>query len=297
MTPNPALHRLGFADDDRVAIIHTDDIGMCQASVTAFADLAAFGLISSGAVMVPCAWFPAAATGSRGQPGDDLGVHLTLTCEWDAYRWGPISTCDSASGLIDAEGYFYRSTELAQAHGRPDAVARELDAQVERTLAAGMRPTHVDTHMGAVYSAAFLPLYLDVARRYRLAPMFFRDEEAGWRTRGADAEAAVGMARLSRQLEDDGVPLLDNIAMLPLDAPDDRIGQAKRMFESLAPGLTHFIIHPAHDTPELRAIAADWPSRAADYQAFMSEELRAHVRSIGIQVIGYRALQELMPSV
>jgi len=295
MTPNPALRRLGFADSERVAIIHTDDIGMCQASVTAFAELAAFGLISSGAVMVPCAWFPAAAAGSRSKPEVDLGVHLTLTCEWDAYRWGPISTCDALSGLLDAERYFYRSTELAQAHGRPEAVARELAAQIERALAAGMRPTHVDTHMGAVYSAAFLPAYLDVARRYRLAPMFFRDEEAGWRARGADAETAVVMAQLSRQLEDAGVPLLDNIAMMPLDAPDDRISQAKRMFEGLPPGLTHFIIHPSHDTPELRAIAADWPSRVADYQTFMSDELRAYVRDTGIQVIGYRALQELMP--
>jgi chitin disaccharide deacetylase len=296
MTPNPALRRLGFADSDRVAIIHADDIGMCQASVTAFAELTAFGLISSGAAMVPCAWFPAAAAGSRSTPGDDLGVHLTLTCEWDAYRWGPISTRDVESGMIDDQGYFYRSTELAQAHGRPEAVARELAAQIERALAAGMRPTHVDTHMGSVYSAAFLPAYLDVARRYRLPPMFFRDDETGWRTRGADAETAVVMAQLSRQLEDAGVPLIDNIAMMPLDAPDDRIGQARRMFESLPPGLTHFILHPAHDTPELRALAADWPSRVADLPAFMSEELRAHVRNIGIQVIGYRALQELMPA-
>src|SRR5689334_22659121 len=145
MTPNLALRKLGFADGDRVAIIHADDIGMCQASISAFADLSAFGLISCGAVMVPCAWFPAAAR--RAQPDDDMGIHLTLTCEWDAYRWGPISTSDPASGMIDTEGFFYRSTELAQAHGRPDAVARELAAQVERALAAGMRPTHVDTHM------------------------------------------------------------------------------------------------------------------------------------------------------
>jgi hypothetical protein len=54
MQPNPVLRRLGFADDDRLAIIHTDDIGMCQASVDAFANLWDFGLISSGAVMVPC---------------------------------------------------------------------------------------------------------------------------------------------------------------------------------------------------------------------------------------------------
>src|SRR5215207_9167184 len=119
MTPNPALRRLGFADSDRVAIIHADDIGMCQASITAFADLSAFGLISSGAVMVPCAWFPSAAAASRARPDDDLGVHLTLTCEWDACRWGPISTRDPESGLIDAEGYFYRTTELAHAYGQP----------------------------------------------------------------------------------------------------------------------------------------------------------------------------------
>jgi predicted glycoside hydrolase/deacetylase ChbG (UPF0249 family) len=295
MTPNPTLRRLGFAEADRVAIIHTDDIGMCQSSVAAFADLAAFGLISSGAVMVPCGWFPAAAAISRANPSYDLGVHLTLTCEWESYRWGPISTRDAQSGLIDAEGCFYRSTAEAQAHGRPDAVARELAAQVDRALAAGMRPTHIDTHMGAVYSSDLLPAYIDIARRYRLPPMFFRDDEAGWRARGADAGSAASMAQISRQLEDDGVPLIDHIVMLPLDAPDDRIGQAKRAFDSLPAGLTHFIIHPAHDTPEQRAIGPDWPSRAADYAAFMSEELRAHIRSIGIQVIGYHALQELMP--
>ena len=88
MTPNPALHRLGFADDDRVAIVHADDIGMSQASVAAFADLGAFGLISSGAVMVPCGWFPAAASLGRANPGYDLGIHLTLTCEWDATAGG-----------------------------------------------------------------------------------------------------------------------------------------------------------------------------------------------------------------
>lgn len=32
MRPNPVLRRLGFSDCDRVALIHTDDIGMCQAT-------------------------------------------------------------------------------------------------------------------------------------------------------------------------------------------------------------------------------------------------------------------------
>ena len=38
-TPNPLLRRLGFSDTDRVAIIHADDVGMCQASAQAFAEV------------------------------------------------------------------------------------------------------------------------------------------------------------------------------------------------------------------------------------------------------------------
>jgi predicted glycoside hydrolase/deacetylase ChbG (UPF0249 family) len=296
MQPNPALRKLGFAASDRVAIIHADDIGMCHSSVAAFDDLAAFGLISSGAVMVPCGWFPAAAIASRAHPERDLGIHLTITCEWESYRWGPISTSEPGSGLRDAEGYFYRSTAEAQAHGRPEEVERELAAQVERALAAGMRPTHVDTHMGAVYSPVFLPIYLGIARRYRLPPMFFRLDEAGWRARGMDAEFAAASARLSQELEANGVPLLDHIVMLPLDNAADRLATAKRAFDALSPGLTHFILHPSHDTPELHAIASDWRCRVADFESFMSDELSAYVQAAGVQVIGYRALQELMPT-
>ncbi len=47
MQPNPILRKLGLTADDRVVIIHTDDIGMCHASLATFAELADFGLISS----------------------------------------------------------------------------------------------------------------------------------------------------------------------------------------------------------------------------------------------------------
>src|SRR5512133_3741046 len=81
---NPALKRLGFGEQDRVLIIHADDIGMCQATLPALADALDFGLVSSAAVMAPCGWFPAAAAFCRAHPGIDMGVHLTLNSEWDA---------------------------------------------------------------------------------------------------------------------------------------------------------------------------------------------------------------------
>ena len=295
MQPNPALHRLGFAENDRVAIIHTDDIGMCQASVSAFADLWDFGLISSGAVMVPCPWFLKAAEYARAHPHADLGVHTTLTSEWQTYRWGPISTRDPLSGMIDEEGCFYHDSRPAQEHGDPNCVTHEIEAQVQRALAMGMQPTHLDTHMGTVACPKFLRGYMQVALKYRLPPMIFRMEQAEWMARGLDQDTTNLAMMLCGYLESLGMPLLDHIFSLDLDNPDGRLEEAKAAFAGLQPGITHFILHPSKDTPELRAICPDWRARAANYETFLNENLRGYIRSIGVQIIGYRQLQQLMP--
>jgi predicted glycoside hydrolase/deacetylase ChbG (UPF0249 family) len=119
MNPNPFLKKSGFFDNERAAIIHTDDIGMCHASVQAFKDLCEFGTITSGAVMVPCPWFPAVAQMCRENPGMDIGVHATLNAEWTAYRWGPVSTRDLASGLLDADGHFHQWQPAVYKNAKP----------------------------------------------------------------------------------------------------------------------------------------------------------------------------------
>jgi predicted glycoside hydrolase/deacetylase ChbG (UPF0249 family) len=295
MLPNPTLRKLGFADDARVAIIHADDIGMCQATLTAFADLLDFGLVSCGAAMAPCPWFPSVAAYAAVHPGADIGVHLTLNCEYSTYRWGPVSTRDQASGLIDADGCFFRLPDDTQRHADPTVVRAELEAQVAHALQAGIDVSHVDTHMGTVAHRRFSAGYVEVALTHRLPLMIMRYDEAGWRARGLDAETAAMSAAMVEQLEASGVPLVDDIVGMPLDAPEERIARAKVLFDALAPGITHFVLHPAADTPELRAIATgDWPSRVGDYRTFMSEELRSYVQQSGVQVIGYRVLRDLM---
>lgn len=295
MNPNPVLKKLGYSDTDRLAIIHTDDIGMCQASVQAFADLQDFGLISSGAVMVPCPWFLEAAAYARAHPEADLGVHLTLTAEWKTYRWGPISTRDAASGLIDEEGYFYAQTAQAIEHGQPAAVQKEITAQVERALASGIQPTHADTHMGVLGSEKFMAGYLQMAVERGLPAMLFRMDEEHWRSAGLTPQAAAMAAYMMRSLEDAGLPMFDRIGMMPLNQPQGQLETAIRLFDSLEPGITYVILHPSVDSPELRAIAPDWESRVANYQTFLSKELRDHIRSSGVQVIGCRDLQKVMP--
>lgn len=296
MNPNPVLRKLGLSDNDRAVIIHTDDIGMCQASVEAFVDLTYAGLISSGASMVPCPWFLAVANFCKRNPKVDMGVHATLTSEWDFYRWGPISTREPSSGLMDWQGYFPHTSEEAQANASSEFATRELVAQVECAVAAGIQPTHMDTHMGTVAHPKFMVGYLQTALNYRLPAMMFRMDEAGWRSMGLDADTAAYAAQTVRDLEGKGYPLLDQMEMMQLEDPSNRFERTCQALNNLSAGVTHFAIHPSKDTPELRAITPDWRCRVADYQTFMSAEMGVFLKNSGLHIIGYRDLQNLISS-
>jgi predicted glycoside hydrolase/deacetylase ChbG (UPF0249 family) len=294
MKPNPVLKKLGFSDTDRVVILHTDDIGMCQASLAAFIDLWEFGGISSGAIMMPCPWARPAAEYCRTHPGVDMGVHATLTAEWESYRWSPLSTRDPASGLMDKDGFFWQTSKETQDHADPEAVMAELQHQVRKALDWGVELTHVDTHMGTVMHPGFIPPYIQAAAQAHVPAMLPRGDVSLFTSMGVDAETATGYVVLISQLEEMGLPLVDGLESMPLDQPEGQLEIAKKKLSGLPAGLTHFLFHPSIDTPELRAIAPDWPSRAANYHTFMQPELKQFIKDQGIQVIGYRALKSLI---
>jgi predicted glycoside hydrolase/deacetylase ChbG (UPF0249 family) len=286
MTLNPFLKKLGFSNTDRVVIIHSDDIGMCHASVQAFKDLWKFGTLTSGAVMVPCPWFPAVAQMCRENPEIDMGVHATLNAEWDAYRWGPVSTRDQASGLLDADGYFHQSHQAVYDNAKPEAVEREVNAQIERALTAGIDVTHVDSHMGTIMSPLFVQSYIQAAASRLLPNMFPRMDATG--------NEMIDIKTDEQQLEKMGVPMLEGLISMPLNEPNGEMEIAKDLLGNLPVGITHFILHPSIDTAELRSIAPDWESRVANYNTFMSEELKKFIEQEDFKLIGYRQIRDAM---
>jgi predicted glycoside hydrolase/deacetylase ChbG (UPF0249 family) len=294
MTQSPLLKKLGYSETDRLVIIHTDDIGMCQASVQAFKDLWEFGTISSGAVMTPCPWFPAAAAMCRENPLMDMGVHATLNSEWDAYRWAPISTRDPQSGLLDKDGYFHHGQDAVYENATEEAVATELNAQVIRALTAGIDVTHIDTHMATILHPRFVQSYLQAGMSRLIPNMLPRANAQGFDTMGIDDATMAMYAPILQQLETQGLPMLDGLFSLPLEHGDDHIGFVKMILGKIPTGISHFIIHPSVDTPELRAICPDWKGRVANYQAFMSAELKTFIQDSDIHLIGYRAIREAL---
>ncbi len=294
MHHNLALIELGFSPQDRVVILHADDLGMCHAANAAFADLVSFGLVTCGSAMVPCPWFAELATYGRARPEADIGVHLTLNSEYEHYRWRPISTCDPASGLLDADGFQPRTVEALHGQMSAQAAVVELRAQMECALAAGLDVTHIDTHMGAVIHPDLIGDYVGLALEYRVPGLFARLTPELVQSLNLDPEAGEFISSQLAQLEAAGFPLVDQISGMSLQRSDLSLAPYQQAFEALPPGLTHFILHPAAPGAEIEAITDDARARVADFQTMLSQELRSHLQAAGIHVIGYRSLRQVM---
>lgn len=285
-TPAPSLvERLGFPAGTRVLIVNADDFGMNNAGTMATMDALRAGAVTSTTVMVPCPWFPLAASLAKEHPQANVGVHLTLTSEWGKYKWGPVLGRDAAPGLVDELGYFYEDVGWVYLHATPEEAEREIRAQIDKALAAGIDVTHIDSHMGTLqYNPKFHEVYLRVARDYRLP----------CRMAGRDIMTKALGGYLRDMAEEYGVLCPDK---LYLDDPPSI--EATEQFwreriQSLPAGMVSEIyIHCGRDTEEMRATTGSWARRTADTEFFCKPETLAFIREQGVELISYRELRHL----
>jgi len=300
MKANPFLATLGLSPTDRALIIHADDVSMCQASLASYAELLDVGLMTSGSVMAPAPWFQATAAFARANPRADLGLHTTLTCEWEGYRWSALTTRDPASGLLDDQGCLPRGPEAIWRNASVDAALGEIEAQMQAALAVGIDITHVDDHMGVWSHPRFALDYAHFCLRHRLPPRATWPDPFIEPVRSASSEGGMVENEWDRSrraaaelLQAGGLPLFDRIGGLPLEDADSHEARILRFADELSGGsLGLFIAHPALDTPELRAIAPDWRGRVANHRAFASKTVKEDLRDRGIHLVGFKNLRD-----
>src|SRR5580692_3263997 len=136
--------RLGYPADAKLLIVHADDLAVAHSVDAASFDALDKGAVSSASIMIPCPWLTEVATYAKAHPDADLGLHLTLSSEWATYRWGSVASRDTVPTLFDPSGYLWSNVPDAITHLKPEEVEREIRAQIERALAMGIHPTHLD---------------------------------------------------------------------------------------------------------------------------------------------------------
>lgn len=282
--------RLGFSQTDKILIVNGDDVAVSRSANVAAINAMEHGLMTSGTIMVPSSWFPQIAAYAKSNPKADFGIHITLTSEWEYYRWDPISDRIEVPNLTDSQGYFWTSLELFLKNATPEEAEIEARAQIEMAYAAGIDITHLDSHMWTLTSDA---TYYDVY--FRLAKEF----DLPVRMPSQTMLTAEGFGHLREKIATDGI-LCPDFLLFAGRRKDESLKDCwKRLLNSLQPGVTEIYIHAALPTAEMQAMtgeheAINWRVRAMEYELFTHDpDIRALIQSHGVKLIGYRALREL----
>jgi len=281
--PKSLAERLGYARDAKLVIVHADDLGMTHSVNAASIKGLETGLVNSASIMVPCPWFPEIAEYAKAHPETDFGLHLTLTSERVFYRWGPVAPRDKVPSLVDSNGYFHLDWTEAT-HIDAKEVELELRAQIEKALAMGIRPTHLDSHQYRLFENGkeIFQSVLRVAHDYKLPVFMVRD----WFAERPYLEAALSPGDL----------VVDRTVTMEPGVPPEKWQEFyNQALKNLQPGVTVFIIHLAFDNEEMRAATrerdtwgAAWRQRDFDY--FTSEKFRALLREENIKLVTWREL-------
>ncbi len=250
-------------------IIRTDDAGMSHSVNMALEKLIATGLPVSVSVMFPTPWYQETVDILKRHPEVAVGIHLTLNSEWKNYRWGPVLGRTAVPSLVDADGYFFPSSEaLHQNHPDLKEVEKELRAQIERARGSGLKIDYVDYHMG---TAVRYPEFREIAER--LAKEY-----------GLGMSQYFGEARHDPQYS---------------AAPAAKTDSLLAMVDRLRPPFNLVVTHVGIDNAELGALLdmntdGGLPemskNRQGELDAITSQRFRDAIKAHNVQLLTYRQL-------
>jgi predicted glycoside hydrolase/deacetylase ChbG (UPF0249 family) len=278
--------RLGYPPDSKLLILHADDLAVAHSEDAASFDALDRGAVTSASIMIPCPWLTEVADYAKSHPDADLGLHLTLTSEWKSYRWGPVSSTNTVPSLLDPSGYLWPDTPEAVRNLKADETEREIRAQVERAIAMGIHPTHLDSHMGALFARPDLfAAYVKVAHEYKLPFLAFI--------------AANMPPGLSSVLSEKDVVINSVVIANPMVQTANWKTFYLDAIKNLKPGVTEIIVHLGHDDAELQAVMighADYGAawRQRDYDVLTSPEFKQALEANHIMLIQWKDLKKLL---
>ena len=273
--------KLGHTADAKLLILHADDLGFAHSADVASFDALDKGAISSASIMVPTPWVTEVAAYARSHPNADLGLHLTLTSEWETYRWGGVEAKANIASLLDSTGTFPNDEAIVAKNANAAEVERELRAQIERALTLGIRPTHLDSHMGSLFTRPdLIATYVKVAREYRLPFLGPR----------GDKHAPPPAPFLATDV------LVDTVIIADRSVPRDKWKEFYlNAVRNLKPGLAEMIVHLGRDDAEMQAVMVDHEAygsawRQRDYDVVTSPEFRKALKDNRVILVTYKDL-------
>ena len=307
-------------------ILHVDDAGMSHDSDEGVEMALTNGVSTSTSVMMPCPWVPEIVKYIKDHPNTDAGLHLTLTAEWDTYRWGPLAGKSNVPGLTDKQGCLWPSVEAVYFHASPDEIDKEIRAQYDGAISMGFKPTHLDSHMGTLFAkGTYLEKYLQLGIEKQVPVMFPGGDDLFFRSEAKAAaiselkkqgkyvegmvipeNPALGDAKaIGARLWKSGLPVLDDLHNSSYDwnMPDIEYktdAEIQKWYTDhyiesigrLSPGLTMVIMHCTYPTETFKYICSEGKKRKGDLLAMTDPRLKEFLKKNGFILTTWREVME-----
>jgi predicted glycoside hydrolase/deacetylase ChbG (UPF0249 family) len=279
---------LGFSENTKLLIIHADDAGLSHSENRATIQSLEQGIVNSYSIMVPCPWYFEMAKFAKQKPQFDYGIHLTLTCEWENYKFGSVLSSSEVPSLLDENGYFHKKRDHLVKHATLEDVEKELNAQIKKALKFGLKPSHLDSHMYSVgASPELFNIYRDLGKKYELPIMV--------------SKQLMEMVGLNPEENiQDGDLLIDkaHYGIFDYFKSGTLSDYYSKVFENLVRGLNIILIHPAFDDFEMQGITINHPNfgsewRQIDLDSFTSEYSKEQLKRNDIEFITWSDIKKI----
>lgn len=284
--------KLGFSEKSKLLIIHADDAGLSHSENMATIQSLEKGIVNSYSIMVPCPWFYEMAVFAKNNPDIDNGIHLTLTCEWENYKFGPVLPVSEVPSLVDENGHFFKTREELKNKATKEDVEKELNAQIKKAIDFGINPTHIDSHMYSVGACPeFFQIYRDLGKRYDLPILVNRQL---METAGLNPDQNIHGGDL----------IIDKVHMgIFKDFESGSLGDYySSVFENLVSGLNIILVHPAFNDMEMKGITINHPNfgsewRQIDFNSFTDQKNMSKIEEYDIRLITWNDIRQRIKTV
>jgi predicted glycoside hydrolase/deacetylase ChbG (UPF0249 family) len=266
--------------DTKRLLVNADDLGLSPGINRGIERAHREGIVRSASLLVNAPGFDDAVRVIRENPDLSVGIHLTLVG-----GDGPVMPPGTVPSLVDENGRFPASYPRFLARYplvSTDEIRRELEAQIERARAAGVSPTHLDSHQHLHLLPRVASVVLGLAQAYRIG-YIRRPEKGGGIVRPAVRALSFSLARKTAAR---GLSTSDHFAGFDCSGRLT-MGRLLAIIGRIGPGTTELMVHPGTDAGEVRSRYGWKMSWEQELAALISPETREMIERRGIEIVGH----------
>lgn len=292
----------------RRLIVNADDFGLTEGVNRAIAESHQRGIVSSATLMANSQAFADAVHTAKSFGAND---RLSVGCHVVLLDGEPVSPAEKVPSLLETGNGAARFRESLNdfviasfLHKlNPEEVEAEASAQIARMQAAGMEPSHFDTHKHAHMFPAVLRPLLRAARARGVKavrnpfgqawplPLASLPRTRQVWTRFAQLNVLRNFARsFRREVEAHGLRTTDgSLGVLATGVLDMNLFAA--IIETVPDGTWEFVCHPGYSDADLDRVHTRLrESREQELALLTSPEAKELLRRRGVQLISYHEL-------